>query len=80
MFDPSILERMRHGILSNSKAVGAGVLEYRIDSGPGYRIYYGRDGDTLIVLLGGSAKRGQQRDIEAARELWQEYLRRRQEK
>ena len=74
------IERMRRGILSNSKAVGAGVLEYRIDSGPGYRIYYGRDGDTLIVLLGGGTKRGQQRDIEAARELWQEYLRRRQEK
>ena len=44
---------MGRGLLSNVKGVGAGVLEYRIDSGLGYRIYFGRDGEKLIVLLGG---------------------------
>ena len=51
------LDRMGRGILSNPKGVGAGVLEYRIAFGPGYRIYFGRDGETLIVLLGGGTKR-----------------------
>ena len=73
------LDRMGRGILSNAKGVGAGVLEYRIDSGPGYRIYFGRDGDTLIVLLGGGTKRRQQGDIENAMRLWRDYRRRRQE-
>ena len=65
--------------MSNVKGVGAGVLEYRIDSGPGYRIYFGRDGKTLIVLLGGGTKRRQQRDIDAAKRLWRDYRRRQQE-
>ena len=65
--------------MSNAKGVGAGVLEYRIDSGTGYRIYFGRDGETVIVLLGGGTKRRQHADTERARHLWQEYRRRRQE-
>ena len=69
------LSRMREGNLSNSKSVGRGVLEYRMDFGPGYRIYFGRDGDTLIVLLGGGTKSRQHRDIENAKALWQEYRR-----
>ena len=73
------LDRMGRGIVSNAKSVGAGVLEYRIDSGPGYRIYFGRDGETVIVLLGGGTKRRQQADIETARHLWRDYRRRRQE-
>jgi len=44
---------------SNVKAVGQGVAEYRIDFGPGYRIYIGQDGDVLITLLGGGTKKGQ---------------------
>jgi putative addiction module killer protein len=51
------------------KSVGEGVLEYRIDFGPGYRIYFGRDGSTLVVLLIGGTKKRQQRDIEAAHDL-----------
>lgn len=70
------LVRMEQGNLSNVKGVGSGVLECRIDSGPGYRVYFGRDGDTLIVLLGGGTKRRQQRDIETARMLWRGYKRR----
>ncbi|WP_428101102.1 type II toxin-antitoxin system RelE/ParE family toxin [Candidatus Rariloculus sp.] len=73
------LDRIGRGILSNVKRVGAGVLEYRIDSGPGYRIYFGRDGETLIVLLGGGTKRRQQRDIDTAKRLWRDYRRRRKE-
>ena len=69
------LYRMEMGNLSNAKGVGGGVLEYSIDFGPGYRIYFGRDGDALIMLLGGGTKARQQRDIEAAVALWQEYRR-----
>jgi putative addiction module killer protein len=52
--------RMRLGNLGDCKRVGDGVVERRIDSGPGYRIYFGRDGDKLILLLAGSTKRRQQ--------------------
>lgn len=69
------LYRMETGNLSNAKGVGGGVLECRIDFGPGYRIYFGRDGDALIILLGGGTKARQQRDIEDAVALWREYRR-----
>ena len=70
------LARMELGNLSNVKTVGAGVLEYRIDWGPGYRVYFGRDGATLVILLAGGTKRRQQRDITAAQERWADYRRR----
>ena len=73
------LDRMGRGNLSNAKGVGEGVREYRIDSGPGYRIYFGLHGETLIVLLGGGTKRRQQEDIDAAKTLWRSYRRGRQE-
>ena len=73
------LARMEAGNLSSVRGVGSGVLEHRIHIGPGYRVYFGRDGDTLIVLLGGGTKERQQRDIEDARDLWQEYKRRKQQ-
>ena len=50
-----------------------GMGEYVIDWGPGYRIYLAQDGDTLIVLFGGGTKRGQQQDINRAKELLAEY-------
>ena len=62
------IARMELGNLSNVRSVGSGVS--------GYRIYFGRDGDTLIILLAGGTKQGQQRDIEAAKALWQEYRQR----
>ena len=71
------LVRLEQGNLSNVKAVGEGVLEYRIDWGPGYRVYFGRDGAVLAILLTGGTKRRQQRDIETAEALWTEYKRRR---
>lgn len=67
------IARMEQGNLSNVKSVGGGVLEYRIDFGPGYRVYFGRDGDTLVILLTGGTKKRQQRDINAAHDYWQDY-------
>jgi putative addiction module killer protein len=71
------LARLEAGNVSNAKSVGEGVLEYRIDWGPGYRVYFGRDGAVLVILLTGGTKKGQQRDIDRARGLWADYRRRR---
>jgi putative addiction module killer protein len=62
---------------SNAKSVAEGVLEYRIDWGPGYRVYFGRDGETMVILLTGGTKQRQKCDIERAKELWADYKRRR---
>jgi putative addiction module killer protein len=67
------LYRLEQGNLSNVKSVGTGVMEYRIDSGPGYRIYFGRDGIKLIILLCGGSKRTQRKDIKKAQALWRQY-------
>ena len=64
--------RLRAGNTSSVKWIGS-IGEYRIDWGPGYRIYLGRDGESLIVLLGGGTKRGQRADIDRARAMWDEY-------
>lgn len=70
------LARVSAGNLSNVKGVGHGLLEYRIDYGPGYRIYFGRDGEELVILLAGGTKKRQQNDIDAAQERWRDYKRR----
>jgi putative addiction module killer protein len=70
------LERLAEGNLSNVKSVGAGVLECKIDFGPGYRVYFGRDGDRLVILLAGGEKKRQQRDIRNAKDHWDDYRRR----
>ena len=70
------LIRMEQGNLSGIRSVGAGVSEYRIDFGPGYRLYLGRDGEALVVLLGGGTKRRQRQDIETAGDRWRDYKRR----
>ena len=67
---------MEQGNLSNAKAVGEGVLEFRIKYGPGYHIYFGYDGKTLVILLSGDTKQRQQRDIEAAQKQWSDYKKR----
>ena len=71
------LARLEQGNLSNVKTVGEGVLEYRIDWGPGYRVYFGRDGDVLVILLTGGTKQRQQKDIDTAKTNWTDYKRRR---
>lgn len=73
------LDRLERGNFSAAKGVGTGVFELRLDFGPGYRIYFGKDGETLVILLGGGTKKRQQVDIEAAQTLWQEYKKRKRE-
>ena len=68
-----VLERMEAGNLGDHKSVGQGMSERRINYGPGYRIYFGRDGETLVVLLGGGTKSRQSSDIHKAQEAWTEY-------
>jgi putative addiction module killer protein len=71
------LVRLGQGNTSNTITVGEGVQECRIDWGPGYRVYFGRDGGTLVILLTGGTKRRQPRDISRAKEFWADYKRRR---
>jgi putative addiction module killer protein len=70
------LARMQQGNLSSVKGVGTGVYEYRIDFGPGYRIYFGKDGDRMVILVGGGTKKRQQQDIQTALARWQDYKQR----
>jgi putative addiction module killer protein len=67
------LTRLGLGNTSNVKGVGAGVLELKVDFGPGYRIYVAKDGSEIVILLGGGTKKRQQRDIEAAQERWRGF-------
>lgn len=67
------LHKMRQGNFSNAKFLGHGVWEYKIDSGPGYRIYYGKIGKHIILLLSGGTKKWQNKDIALAAALLEEY-------
>jgi putative addiction module killer protein len=67
------LLRLELGNVSNVKWIGGGLGEYRIDWGPGYRLYLMRDGDELIILFAGGTKKRQQADIKGARVLMDEY-------
>ncbi len=70
----AFLYRMEQGNLSRVKGVGSGVCEFKIDFGPGYRIYFGKDGEEIIILLGGGSKKRQ-----AALSCWQGYKRRKRQ-
>ena len=61
------------GNFSNVEGVGGGVFQYKIAFGPGYRVYFGKDGDSVVILLGGSSKRRQREAISAAQVLWAAY-------
>ena len=67
------LYRMEQGNFSNTRGIGGGVLEYKIDFGPGYRIYFGKDGANIVIILGGGTKKRQQNDISAAKAYWKDY-------
>jgi putative addiction module killer protein len=71
--------RMEQGNLSNVQWF-RGIGEYRIDWGPGFRIYLAKDGVRIILLLGGGTKKRQQRDIDLAVERWEDYKRRKADK
>ena len=70
--------RFELGNPGDHKSVGAGVWEARLTFGPGYRIYFGKDGDSVILLLLGGPKSTQRRDIPRAQEFWRDYLRAKQ--
>lgn len=69
--------RMQAGNRGDWKALGAGLFELRIDTGLGYRVYCGQDGTALVLLLCAGNKRTQSKDIEHARDYWQDYQARR---
>jgi putative addiction module killer protein len=73
------LARVQLGNFGDAKAVGEGVLELRIDYGPGYRVYLGRDGSAIVILLLGGDKRTQSKDIETAKKYWADYKARKTE-
>ena len=73
------LQRLARGNLSKVKGVGGGVFEYCIDFGPGYRVYFGRDGYAIVILLGGGTKKRQRSDIADAHDRWADYKKRKAE-
>jgi putative addiction module killer protein len=67
------IRRLEAGNFGAAKSLEEGVFELRLDFGPGYRVYFGRDGKTIIILLGGGSKRRQSADIATAIERWTRY-------
>ncbi len=70
------ITRIEQGNFSKVKSVGGGVMEYKIDFGPGYRVYFGQDGTRLVIVLGGGTKHRQQDDIRLAQARWADYKQR----
>ena len=70
---PLFVARLSHGNVSNVESVGAGVHELKINFGKGYRVYFSKDGELLVILLGGGTKQRQQTDIAAAQFYWRDY-------
>ncbi len=67
------VERLADGNTSNVKSIGEGAAELKINRGPGYRVYFGWDGEVLVILLGGGSKQRQRNDISAALRRWRDY-------
>src|SRR6267154_389404 len=67
------LSRLQRGNMSNVEGVGEGVCELKLDWGPGYRVYFGQEGRTIVILLCGGTKKRQSRDIAAAKVRWADY-------
>ena len=70
------LNRIRLGNFGDCKSVGEGVSELRVKHGPGYRVYFGRSGNTVVILLCGGDKKTQSKDIRTAQRYWADYQRR----
>jgi putative addiction module killer protein len=71
--------RIGQGNFSRVEGVGDGVYECKIDWGAGFRVYFGRDGDKLVILLGGGTKKRQSKDIERAKAFWLAYKKQKKE-
>lgn len=67
------IDRLRLGNFGDCRSVGSGVSELKIDLGPGYRVYFGKDGENLVVLLLGGDKKSQAKDIQNAKKYWKQY-------
>lgn len=68
------IDRLAQGNTGNLKSVGGGVHEIKLTYGAGIRIYLGKEGDQIVILLHGGTKRRQSDDIAKAKELWRDYL------
>ena len=66
--------RFEMGNLGDHKSIGGGIWEARMMFGAGYRIYFGKDGNSIIVLLAGGEKSSQSKDISRAKDFWRDYL------
>jgi len=64
------LYRLEYGNFSNAKGIGGGIFEYKVDFGPGYRIYFGKNGERIVIILGGGTKKRQQQGINTAKVYW----------
>ena len=73
------LYRVGLGNFSNAKSVGAGVYECKINFGPGYRVYFGKEGEQIVILLSGGTKQRQQSDTRLALERWEDYRQRKKQ-
>ncbi len=69
----NVLSRIENGNFGDVKSLSLGLFERRIHFGAGYRIYFGNDGDQIVILLGGGTKRHQSKDIKRTREFWDDY-------
>ena len=66
-------DRLERGLFGDHKPVGDGVWELRVNTGPGYRVYYARARKVVVILLCGGSKRSQKADIENAKAYWRDY-------
>ena len=73
------LYRLEQGNFSRVESVGGGVYKCKIHFGPGYRVYFGKEGEDLVILVGGGSKKRQNADIAAALVRWQDYKRRKRQ-
>ncbi len=67
------VDRLAFGAFGDWKIAGDGVFELRVHLGPGYRVYFGRKGKAVVILLCGGDKRSQKSDIKQARKFWKDY-------
>ncbi len=66
------IARVRLGNFGDARSLGDGLFELRVHFGPGYRVYFGREGDRIVILLSGGDKGSQKRDIERAKRYWKD--------